>query len=154
MESNIQELIKLIDQTRKDWGAFIKKADPKIEVYPSWTIKEVLGHITAWEIVIHKAIKVFIAGEPPYFLHEQDFDLFNQAAVNKRSGWTLADVIREWKVVRAALRKTISDLNAEDLPKEMVLPWGSERSLRELIEIVAEHEAEHLEEIRKSSKNK
>jgi len=37
---------------------------------------QVIGHITAWEIVIHKAIRAFAADDPPYFLREQDFDRF------------------------------------------------------------------------------
>jgi hypothetical protein len=144
-----QQLLQLLDQNRSQLAILVEKINPGLEICPGWTIKEILGHITAWEIVTNKAIKNFLAGEPPYFLHEQDFDLYNQAQVKKRSGWTLDEVIREWKVVRASLKKTLSDLNEEDLAKEMVTPWGSERSIQELFEIAAEHEEEHAEGIRK-----
>jgi len=106
-----------------------------------------VGHITAWEIVVDKALKAFQAGDPPYFLREQDFDLFNKGEVKKRSGWTLDEVIREWGEVRDDLKKTITKLNEDDLPTEMVLPWGSERTVEELIEIIAEHEQEHAEDV-------
>ena len=149
MDTNLPPLLQLLDQSRKEIGALLKTTDPKLEICPGWTIKEILGHITAWEIVTNKAIKNFLAGEPPYFLHEQDFDLYNQAQVKKRSSWTLEEVIREWKVVRADLKKTLSEINPEDLTKVMVTPWGSERSIQELIEIAAEHEEEHAEGIRK-----
>ena len=145
--SDINDLIKSIDSVRSELTVMLDSIDPDLEICPGWKIKEVVGHITAWEIVIDKALKAFQAGDPPYFLREQDFDLFNKGEVEKRSGWTLADVIREWEEVRKELKGTITKLNEDDLSAEMVLPWGSERTVRELIEIIAEHEGEHAENV-------
>ena len=69
--------------------------------------------------------------------------------MNIRSSWSLEQVLKEWKDEREKLRETILKTKPEDLPEELVLPWGSERSLAELIEIVAEHEGEHMENIEK-----
>ena len=145
--SNLGDLINSIDSVRNEMKVMVEKTDPELEICPGWTIKEVVGHITAWEMVIHKALKAFRAGDPPYFLREQDFDLFNKGEVEKRSAWTLDEVIREWKEVREDLKKTIKKLKEDDLPIEMVLPWGSERTVQELIEIIAEHEQEHAEDV-------
>ena len=145
--SDINDLINSIDSVRNELKVMVEKTDPELEICPGWTIKEVVGHITAWEIVIHKALIAFRAGDPPYFLREQDFDLFNKSEVEKRSGWTLDEVIREWGEVRDDLKKTITKLDEDDLPTEMVLPWGSERTVEELIEIIAEHEQEHAEDV-------
>jgi hypothetical protein len=147
MQKDINELINEIDQTRKEMESLIIDTDPKLEICPGWTIKDVTGHITAWEIVIHKALLAFQAGDPPYFLHEQDFDLFNQAEVKKRSSWTFAKVIDEYEAVREELKKTINKLKEEDLDQDLVLPRGSERTIRELIEIIAEHEDEHRDAV-------
>lgn len=145
--SDISDLINSIDSVRKEMQVLIENIYPELEICPGWTIKEVVGHITAWEIVIDKALIAFQAGDPPYFLREQDFDLFNKGEVEKRSGWTLDEVIHEWEKVREDLKKTITKLNEDDLSAEMVLPWGSERTVRELIEIIAEHEGEHTENV-------
>jgi hypothetical protein len=147
MMSDIGDLINSIDSVRNEMKVMVENIDPELEICPGWMIKEVVGHITAWEIVIHKALKAFRAGDPPYFLREQDFDLFNKGEVEKRSAWTLDEVIREWGEVREDLKKTITKLNENDLPIEMVLPWGSERTVQELIEIIAEHEQEHAENV-------
>lgn len=145
--NDINDLIKSIDLVRNEMKVMVENVDPEVEICPGWTIKEVLGNITAWEIVINKALKAFRAGDPPYFLHQQDFDLFNKDEVEKRSKWTLAEVIQEWEEVREDLKKTITGLKETDLSVEMVLPWGSERTVLELIEIIAEHEEEHMEEV-------
>ena len=147
--SDISDLINSIDTVRKEMQVLIENIDPELEICPGWTIKEVVGHITAWEIVIDKALIAFRAGDPPYFLREQDFDLFNKGEVEKRSAWTLAEVIREWEEVRGELKGTITKLNENDLQMEMVLPWGSERTVQELIEIIAEHEQEHAENVKR-----
>ena len=149
--SDLSDLIKSIDSVRNEMKVMVESTDPGLEICPGWTTKEVVGHITAWEIVIHKAIKAFRSGDPPYFLREQDFDLFNKGEVEKRSEWTLDEVIREWEEVRENLKKTIVELNENDLPTEMVLPWGSERSVQELIEIIAEHEQEHAEDVKRKN---
>ena len=149
MDKDIAGLITEIGQIRNDMVDVVNKIDVGKIIYPGWTVKEIVGHITAWEIVIDKALIAYQKSDPPYFLGEQDFDIFNEEAVAYRASWTLEKVILEWKEVRAALLKTIKKLKEEDLEVEMVLPWGSERTVAELIEIAGEHESEHMEEILK-----
>jgi hypothetical protein len=150
MTSNLTELINAMDQTRKQMEQVVKGTDPAREIYPGWTIKEILGHITTWEIVIHKGIQAFRDEKPPFFIHNQDFDVFNAEAVEYRSAWSLEQVIEEWRDVRKELRDMIQELEESLLPQEMVTPWGSDRTLHELIEIIVEHESEHMEDIQKT----
>jgi len=150
--SEVNDLIQRIDTVRNEMKVVVESTNPNLEIFPGWTIKEVLVNITSWEIVIHKAILAFRAGDPPYFLREQDFDLFNKNEVEKRSEWGLEQVIREWEEEREDLKKTILKLKETDLPIEMVLPWGSDRTVYELIEIIEEHEFEHMEDIKKATK--
>jgi hypothetical protein len=145
--SQIAGLEAYIDQVREQMEVILSEIDPTAEITPGWTVKEVLGHITAWELVINRALVAYQKGNPPYFMDEQDFDLFNQEAVDYRSSWTLEEVIQEWKEVRATLKKTIKKLKSTDLEAELVTPWGSERTVTELIEILGEHESEHLEDL-------
>jgi hypothetical protein len=145
--SRLSDLIAYIDGVRQKMEGVVAEVDPGLVLCPGWTIKEAISHITAWEIVIQKAIQAYITGDPPYFLHEQDFDRFNQESVSERAAWTLAEVLQEWRAVRAELRETIKNLTEEILDEELVLPWGSERTMAELIEILGEHESEHLENI-------
>lgn len=145
--AKLPELTSYIDGVRRRMEEVVGETDPQAVLCPGWTIKEAIGHITAWEIVIHKAIQAFNAGDPPYFLREQDFDRFNQEAVSERADRSLEEVLQEWKDVRNSLRETILGLSEDALAEELVLPWGSERTMAELIEILGEHESEHLENI-------
>ena len=149
MEKNLDLLLTEINRIRTEMGEVVKQVDKSLIIYPGWTIKEMIGHITAWEIVINKALIAYQKGDPPYFLHEQDFDVFNKEAVNRRGDWTLEKVLQEWKEVRAAVIKSIQKLKETDLTVEMVLPWGSERTVAELIEIIGEHESEHMGDVKK-----
>ncbi len=147
MEKDRAMLLSEIDGIRTRIREVVERVDEKKTIYPGWTIKETIGHITAWEIVIRKAIQAFQAGDPPYFLNEQDFDIFNQEAVESRESWSLEQVLQEWEDVREDLKATIQNLKETDLPVEMVLPWGSERTVAELIEIIGEHEEEHMGDV-------
>ena len=151
MEKDLNVLLSEIEQIRINMGKAVQDIAPDLVIYPGWTMKEMIAHITAWEVVIHKAIQAYLAGDSPYFLHEQDFDIFNDEAVNFRASWSLDQVLQEWKDVREDLKKTIKKVKETDLQVEMVLPWGSERTVAELIEIIGEHEGEHLEDALKVS---
>jgi len=151
MEKDLTVLLAEIDQVRTDMGKVVQEVDTKLMIFPGWTIKEMIAHITAWEIVIHKAFQAYITGDPPYFLREQDFDIFNEEAVDFRATWSMEKVLQEWRDVRNDLKKTIQKLKETDLPVEMVLPWGSERTVAELIEIIGEHEGEHMSDTIKVS---
>jgi hypothetical protein len=147
MEKDLADLTSEFDQIRKEMIEVVEKTDPGLEIFPGWTTREVIINITSWEIVIDKAITAYLAGDPPYFLHEQDFDIFNQESIEVRSSRSREDVVKEWKEVRKALNKTILKLKETDLPIELVLPWGSERPIYELLEIIGEHESEHMEDV-------
>jgi hypothetical protein len=42
-------------------------------------------------------------------------------------------------------------MKEESLDEWMVLPWGSERTVRELLEIIEEHEQEHMQDVRRAN---
>ena len=151
MEKDLIVLLAEVNQVRTDMGKVVQEIDTKLMIYPGWTIKEMIAHITAWEVVIQKAFQAYIAGDPPYFLREQDFDIFNEEAGDFHASWSLEQVLQEWRDVRKDLIKTIQKLKETDLLVEMVLPWGSERTVAELIEIIGEHEGDHMEETIKVS---
>jgi hypothetical protein len=146
MEKDLAELIAEIKQIRTDMVGIVNKIDPGKIIYPGWTIKEMIGHLTAWEIVIDKGLTAYLQGDPPYFMQEQDFDIFNQQAVDFRSDWRLDRVLQEWMAVRGRLLEAIQKLAETDLDDEIVTPWGSERTVREFVEIAGEHEFEHRED--------
>ena len=146
MEKDLAGLIGEITKIREELEQLVEGFDPGKEIHPGWKLRETICHITAWEIVIDKALKAYQLGAPPYFLPEQDFDIFNDEAVSCRDDLSLEGVLKEWRDVREELLGTIQKLKEEDLAVEMVLPWGSERTVAELIEIIGEHETEHMEE--------
>ena len=65
MEKDLTVLLAEIDQVRTDMGKVVQEVDTKFMIYPGWTIKEMIAHITAWEIVIHKALQAYMAGDSP-----------------------------------------------------------------------------------------
>ena len=122
MEKDLNLLLSEIDQIRTNMGKVVQETDTGLMIYPGWTIKELIAHITAWEIVIHKAILAYLAGDPPYFLHEQDFDIFNEEAVDFRASWSLEKVLQEWK--RITLQAKEAGLEEERLSGELHLLYG------------------------------
>jgi deoxyribonuclease-4 len=98
-----------------------------------WTVKDVLGHIAAWEHEAVKALQQAIDGKPPDLLHMTDFDAVNAAQVAARSELSLDEVLGELHQARQALVEALHRLDDVQFETPAAFP-GLEGSLRWLLE--------------------
>lgn len=120
-----------------------------LEVYPTWTIKELLAHVAGWDDACIATLRAHSRGELPATPAASGIDLYNVSTVARRAALPLEQVIQEWESTREVLKQIIRDLPAEKLAEQFVYPWGPTGDLTRMVHIFAEHEAEHAEEIRK-----
>ena len=119
------------------------------ELYPTWTVKELLSHLAGWDDACIAALNALSAGAAGPTPAVVGFDPFNAASVGKRMDLSLAEVIADWDARRDLFLKAIRDLPEEKVDAVMVFPWGPSGTLAEMVAIFVEHEREHAEEIRK-----
>ena len=59
-------LLHRLDETRETIEKILPTIDPTLEIYPGWTIKDMLAHMTGWDDATIAALKAFLAsGAPP-----------------------------------------------------------------------------------------
>lgn len=150
---NKAELIQHFILARNQVRELLPEIDAKMEIYPGWTIKEVLAHLTGWDDATILAIQKFTANEPPLMTALRGIDSYNVQTVAERKELSYEQIVREWEWVREQLIPMLHQLTEKELATIITAPWGTTLSIFELLNIMVEHEEEHTEIIRRRMAN-
>ncbi len=144
-----EELIEQLHQGRAHILELLKILDINQEVYPRWTAKELLAHFAGWDEATIAALRAHARGDVPATPAKRGINDFNAQTVSTREALDYDHIYREWEAERTELIQAISDMPDEKFSESLVMPWGPTGSVAKLIQIMAEHEVEHAEEIMK-----
>ncbi|MBK7897085.1 MAG: DinB family protein [Anaerolineaceae bacterium] len=113
-----------------------------------WTMKDLVGHVTAWADVGGVAVAQALAGETPNLPPIADFEQWNldQAAQRAETPWPTI-----WEAYEASYQTLLSGLDAlsdEALAAEFTAPWGPPINLYRWLTIWPLHEREHAVDVR------
>jgi len=98
-----------------------------------WTVKDILGHIAAWEWEAVRVMEQISSGQRPDLMDISDFDAWNAV---QSAGWrerTLDEVLAELHASRTALTEAISQLEEGQLESPDAFPYGG-GSLRQFLD--------------------
>jgi uncharacterized damage-inducible protein DinB len=119
------------------------------QVEGAWTIKDLLGHITAWEAIFLDPLESYAAGGEFRAFIVPDHDAWNAEQIARRRNWSLTDVLDEMAAVRDRLVAAALRLTPEQGARHHVQPWGPEETSVEALDGLAWHEEEHLKSIQR-----
>lgn len=142
-----ETLINELDAARERLLKLLKDLDPKFEVYPGWTVKELLAHITGWDNLVVETLTCYMNGTEPILLMNQGIDDYNAETLAKCTGWSYEMVWSEFFKTRDHLKQLLHKISPDQFEDELTLPWGSKGRLANFIRIFSQHEIEHEEEI-------
>jgi hypothetical protein len=141
-------LIEQLDEARQAMRQVAEAVDPSAEIYPGWTVKEILAHITGWEDATIESLKAHIEGDVPATPASRGIDAYNAATVYTRETLSYDHVVREWRQTRQNLKDLVQEMDSAQLEREMVFPWGPRGTAEVLVRIMIHHENGHAEEVR------
>jgi len=145
---NKAQLIKQFNQAREGVRTLLPDIDVHMQIYPEWTIKEVLAHLAGWDDATIMALRAFVAHDPPAVPAIKGIDPYNSQTVAERAELGYEQIVSEWELIREQLIKVLENLPDEKLPATIVSPWGPSMTVTDLINIMIEHEEEHAEVIK------
>jgi hypothetical protein len=148
------QLIEQLDNARQMMHNIVDEIDPDLEIYEGWTIKDLLAHLTGWDDSTIASLEAHIAGDAPATPAARGIDYYNTQTVETRQSLDLEHVLREWEFTRERLKKLILEMPRDKIEQTLVVAWGSTGTVRELVQIFAEHEEEHAVEIQGIMKRK
>jgi uncharacterized damage-inducible protein DinB len=112
-----------------------------------WSIKDVLGHIVAWEFTLVGVLQALNTGSKLTPVIILDPESFNKEEARKRKERSLEAVLKEMDRVRQIIVNASGQLSEDQLNQILPAPWGGEGSVGHLLEGLAWHETEHTKTI-------
>ena len=142
------QLIQDLDEARQQMAGVLEQIDTEQELYPGWTIKHVLAHITGWDEATIDSLKAHAADTESSVPAYRGIDDYNAKSVETRAVLSYERVYREWEQVRGELKDVLRAMPPEKFSGDLLLPWSERGSIDYVIGILVHHEKEHAEEIR------
>jgi hypothetical protein len=145
-------LLELLAKTHSDTRAILEGIDLKKRVYSDsgWRIRDILGHIATWDRQVAMSLGAYRNGQE-YAIPDHDEKSFNEQDVLSQEGSTDQEVFREWEKARQEFIAAVDEVPLEQFPGDLLYPWGDERgTIAHLVEMMAEHDVEHRDEIVKA----
>jgi hypothetical protein len=144
-----EELVQELDKSRGVLLELLADLPSDLEIYPGWTLRQFYAHLTGWDEVVTTALREHAAGRVPRAPVVNGINAYNAESIHTRETLDYAQIVEEWQLARAELRAAIRNFPVERLNESLVFPWGPVGSVRQLVEVLVEHEGdEHAAELR------
>jgi len=114
-----------------------------------WTLKDVLGHMTDWDLYALKALRAIRESRPLPYVAESDVDEVNAQQVAARREQTWDQAWADFQNVRAKVIDALADWYDEQLACAVDYPsdWGR-TAYGWFVSQTAEHDREHADALR------
>ncbi|MAU02076.1 MAG: hypothetical protein CL608_33485 [Anaerolineaceae bacterium] len=113
-----------------------------------WTMKDLVGHLTAWAEVGVAGLAQALEGETPRLKPIPDFEAWNLAQAGKRADLAWDTIWQSYEASYETLLSGLDEISEEQLAEEFDTPWGSHISLYRWLTIWPLHEREHAIDVR------
>lgn len=140
-------LLHRIDETREKIEDLLPEIDPDKEIYPGWTIKDMLAHMTGWDDATIASLRAHMVGCLPSIPAIRSLDKYNALTISSRKDLDYDHVLKEWRVARQVLRTLIEQMPEDKFFSPVIVPWGKKTTVTHLVDIFRGHEEEHARDI-------
>lgn len=144
-----ESLLLQLDVSRQEIESLFSAVALDKDIYPGWTKKEVVSHLTGWEDGSLRSVQAMLSGAPPSVpaaLRGPDY--YNEQSVTERAEFTYEQVSREWRLTRQQFSDLIRGMTSEQYATKLIFPWGQEGTVSGAIQGLLHHEQVHILQIK------
>lgn len=144
-------LLENLEASRQEMETLLKSIPLQKEIYPGWTKKEIISHLTGWEDGNQESLRAMLAGNPPQVpaaLRGPDY--YNEQSVFERAELSYEQVVSEWRLARQQFCDLVRAMTPEQFFSELIFPWGMKGIVTDAIVGLISHEQEHIHQIRET----
>jgi hypothetical protein len=145
--ATIEEIRDVLAQSFERMLETLEQADETIEIYPSWTVKEIIAHLIGWDKVSSDSLSSFIQGGTPDKVSLNGVDAFNAEAVEALADLSLEETIQEWEKERQVLLDILTAFTDKQLETKITYPWGSKDTVARMLFSLSAHDTLHTNDI-------
>ena len=155
VDVKLSSILECLDIERSAFESLLAQVHPAqrdaIPVQDDWTVKDILAHISAWELELLRWLEMAKAGEPPDIpapgYWASYIGQYNAQAYARNRDRPLADVEREFQEIFARLREVMESL-PEDPTDPVWSVWYGGTPPWQLLAEYYKHYEEHAVPIR------
>lgn len=144
-----EEILKMIESSHAAMMAQLNEIDKQRKIYPLWTIREIIAHLSGWDDAAVGFVNALLKGETPPIPAPRGPEVYNEETVSTREGLSYDHIVREYVNTRAKLIALIRQITEEMVTQKSILPWGEEGSLESIVQVFGPHEMEHAMDVKK-----
>jgi uncharacterized protein (TIGR03083 family) len=141
-------MIRDLDTAREEIRSLLAEIDPHTEIYPGWTLKELLAHFVGWDEAVTSSLRAHAGGQELAAVAVWGTDYYNAESVATRQPLDYEQVVREWRLARDELKSAIRELPDDRLDMPLIFPWGGMGAAADLVAEFTAHERVHTREVR------
>lgn len=145
--ATIAEIKDMLGQSFERAIETLDHIDEKIEIYPSWTVKEIVAHLIGWDRAASDSLASFIQGGVPDAVAINGVDAYNEETLAQYNGLSLGQLVQEWEKERQRLLDTMTALEEKQLKAKITYPWGGEDTISRMLVFLANHDTAHTNDI-------
>jgi hypothetical protein len=144
-----EEILQHYQNSHSALVSQLNEIDKNRKIYPLWTIREIVAHLSGWDDAAVGLLNALLKGETPPTPAMRGVDVYNAETVSTREGLSYDHIVREYYSTRERLLSLIRQANDKLLTAQVTLPWGGEGTAEGVTKFLSGHEAEHAEDIKK-----
>jgi hypothetical protein len=144
-----EEILKTIESSHALMMVQLNEVDKNQKIYPLWTIREIIAHLSGWDDAAIGFINAMLNGETPPIPAPRGADVYNAETVSTREGLSYDHIVREYVGTRIKLVALVRQMSEEMVVRKSILPWGEEGSLADIVQVFGPHELEHASDVQR-----
>ena len=146
-------LLRRLDETREIVEKILPTIDVTHEIYPGWTMKDMLAHMTGWDDATIDSLRAHVVGRIPSVPAIRSLDDYNAGTVSSRQDLDYDHVLKEWRLTRQMLRTLIEQMPEDKFLEPVIVPWGEKDTVAFLVDMFRDHEEGHIRDIQEWMKD-
>jgi hypothetical protein len=147
MNSQKDILIERLKSAREHLNQFVSKAPIHKEIYPNWTLKQYLDHLSGWDDAIIESLNAHAKNESVSLTAARGINAYNADTITTREALSIDHTLREFARSREAVIEAIQNLPDEKFDQPFTFAWGDTGTAADLVDIFASHDEEHAKHL-------
>jgi hypothetical protein len=140
-------LLHRLDETRSKIEELLLDINQEKEIYPGWSIKDMLAHMTGWDDATIDSLRAHVIGRQPSVAAISSLDKYNNLTVSSRKDLGYDQILKEWRLTRQVLRTVIEEMPEDKFFEPLIVPWGRKATVTYLVDMFRDHEEEHARDL-------
>ena len=114
-----EELLQVYKKSQADITSQLDEIDKNRKIYPLWTVREIIAHLSGWDDSITGMLNALLKGETPPTPAARGVDVYNAETVSTREGLSYDHVIREYYNTREKILHSLVKPMTKLSPKHL-----------------------------------